>query len=442
MSDLIRELYESRVYPPMSHPLADPAVTAVAARLAGIDVPHPRRARILEIGCCSGHHLIPLAQRWPESRFTGIDLAENAIREARERAAAVGLGNVEFLAIDLRDYEAAGGPFDFIIAHGFFSWVPDEVKSALLAFCRAHLSPSGIATVSFNLESGWKARFPVIHKVRAIQQAMGGDETAVLEVLKEITPPEDPEFAVIEDMLARGPNILPFDDFAPVNDAWPLDKFTRAAAGAGLRWLGESDPAENIPASLEAGEIATIQRGASDPLAFQHELDKASGRTFRSGLLCREDAPLTGKTPLEAVLDFPVRLGREPRKTAAKEIFEAFRARGAGCHPLPQEIDPRLLCEMLSRGELRPRIEPVEISSALPEYPKLDAFRLFCARGKLPIVDSWHQPCGFPAGHDEVLSLMDGSRSVRDIASYSALNFPGLAFTPWLEHLASRGFFS
>lgn len=442
MSDPIRELYENRTYPPMSHPRADPAVTAVAARLAGIDVPHPRRARILEIGCCSGHHLIPLAQRWPESRFTGIDLAENAIREARGRAAAVGLGNLEFLAVDLRDYEGSGGPFDFIIAHGFFSWVPDEVKSALLAFCRAHLSPSGIATVSFNLESGWKSRFPVIHKVRAIQQAMGGDEMAVLAVLREITAPDDPEWAVIDDMLAKGPNVLPFDDFAPVNDAWPLDQFVRSAAGAGLRWLGESDPAENVPASLNAGEIAAIKSRAVDPLTFQLELDQAAGRTFRSGLLCREDAPPSRKTPLEAVLDFPMRLDRLPEKPAAKEIFETLRAQGVGCHPLPKTIDPRQLCEMVSRGELRPRIEPVGISSAVPEFPRLDAFRLLCARGKLAIVDSWLQPCSFPTEHYEVLARMDGSRHCREIGEFAARACPELAFNPWMEHLTSRGFFS
>ena len=125
MPDEIHELYEKQVYPPMSHPLSDPAVSAVAAVMGGLEVAHPRRARILEIGCCSGHNLLPLARRWPESTFVGIDLAERSIAEARERAALAGIENVEFIAGDLRDFEPDGGPFDFIIAHGFFSWVPD-----------------------------------------------------------------------------------------------------------------------------------------------------------------------------------------------------------------------------------------------------------------------------------------------------------------------------
>ncbi|MBC8125621.1 MAG: class I SAM-dependent methyltransferase, partial [Gloeobacteraceae cyanobacterium ES-bin-144] len=84
MSDLIHELYETRAYPAMSHPSSDPALTAVAALLAGLRVRHPSQSKILEIGCASGLNLIPLAIRWPQSRFVGIDLSGPAIQQARE----------------------------------------------------------------------------------------------------------------------------------------------------------------------------------------------------------------------------------------------------------------------------------------------------------------------------------------------------------------------
>lgn len=187
MPDVIHEFYQKQVYPPMSHPLSDPAVSAVAAKVGGLEVPRLRRAKILEIGGCAGHNLIPLAQRWPESHFTGIDLAERSITAAQERAAAVGLGNIDFRAVDLMNFEPACGPFDFIIAHGFFSWVPDEIKATLLLFCRKHLSPAGIATISFNLECGCKPRLPVIAKVQAIQQAGGGGEMSSLEKMLELS---------------------------------------------------------------------------------------------------------------------------------------------------------------------------------------------------------------------------------------------------------------
>ncbi|MEY3895718.1 MAG: hypothetical protein RLZZ214_1238 [Verrucomicrobiota bacterium] len=446
MPDIIHELYEKQVYPPMSHPLSDPAVTAVASRMAGLDVPHPRRARILEIGCCSGHNLIPLAQRWPESRFTGIDLAARSIDEARDRAARTGLGNVDFHAVDLREYAPVDGPFDFIIAHGFFSWVPDEVKAALLVFCHQHLSPSGIATVSFNLECGWKPRLPVIAKARAIQQAGGVDEIPALEILKSVLPPDAPEIAIIDDMLAKGPAILAFDDFGPVNDPWPLERFVQAAANAGLRWLGESDPGENFPSELSEEFLVELRNQVRDPLAYQLAVDEAMGRTFRSGVLSRADAPVVERLSLEKVLEFSFRAGEAPTDPADRELFQIIQSFAPSCVPVSQitpASDARSLARQLhdgiARGWLRPRIEPVDYDPEPPEFPRLDEFRLLCARENLPLVDAWHKPCAFPEPHYQVLAAMNGDLSCEQLAAFSKSRCPELAFDPWLRHLARRG---
>lgn len=449
MPDAIHELYETQAYPPMSHPLSDPAVTAVAAQMAGLDVPPPRRARVLEIGCCSGHNLIPLAQRWPESRFTGIDLAARAIDEARDRASRSGLGNVAFHAVDLREYAPTDGPFDFIIAHGFFSWVPDEVKAALLLFCHKHLSPSGIATVSFNLECGWKLRLPVIAKARAIQQAGGVDDVSALRILKSVTYPDTPEIAIIDDMLAKGAAILPFDDFSPVNDPWPLDRFVQAAANAGLRWLGESDPGANFPAALSEEFLVELRHQVRDPLGYQLAVDEALGRTFRSSVLCRADAPVAARLSLEKVLEFSIQTGVQPTDAADRELFQIVKSFAPACVPARQILptaDARSLARQLhdgiTRGWLRPRIEPVSFDPEPPEFPRLDAFRLLCAREQLPLVDAWHKPCTFPQPHDQVLAAMDGSRSRTELAAFSKALCPELAFDPWLRHLARRGMFA
>jgi SAM-dependent methyltransferase len=452
MSHAIHELYEKHVYPAMSHPVADPAVSAVAARMGGLEVPHPCHARILEIGCGSGHHLLPLALRWPESHFVGIDLAARPIAEARQRAAAAGVNNICFLAGDLRDFEPTEGPFDFIIAHGFFSWVPDEVKAALLIFCGRHLSPRGIATISFNLECGWAARLPVIAKACAIQQARGGDVVSALEILRLLTGHDEPAAAIIADMLAKGPAILACDDFAPINDPWPLDRFVQAAANTGLRWLGESDPAENIPSCLGVESLAALRAGTDDPLEFQMAVDAAVGRTFRSGLVCRADAPVAGQIPLSGVLEFSVRAGHEPTDPAVREIFDVVRSFAPACVPMkvimaalpPCEVKlvARQISEGISGGWLRPRIEPVSFASEPPDFPRLDAFRLFCAHEGLPLVDVWHMPCSFPQAHYPLLAAMDGSRSREDLARFSKNHCPELAFEPWLRHLAGRGMFS
>lgn len=405
----------------MSHPSADPAVVAASALLSGLATADAGSCRVLEIGCGSGHHLIPLALRWPQSTFTGLDFSSAHIASAQELARISGARNLSFHHADLRDFcpedfPPESGPFDYIIAHGFLSWVPDDVKRALFAFIRQHLAANGVAVVSFNVATGWEKRFPVIGKTRAIQQAGGVGEMRALTLLAEVS--EDPtELAIIRDMLAKGPEILPFDDFAPVNDPWSLSRFLQTAGAAGLRFLGESDASENFPAGITRAARKDISaRFRSDPDA----LDRAAGRTFRSALLCREEAVLRRISP-EEIRSFHLRWKQPARAGIPENPAEIFRA--------------------IEDGLLQARIEKPCFDLRMPDFPMLGAFRLECARRHLPLVDAWHRPCVFPPEQRRVLALMDGRKSLAELGRAAAEIAPRLAFRPWIAHLAGRGMF-
>jgi len=75
-----------------------------------------RGLRWLDAGCGSGRVLNRLAELFPNSRFVGMDLSKDAIRVAREEAMAKGLKNVEFVAVDLSEFDRTAEPesFDFI----------------------------------------------------------------------------------------------------------------------------------------------------------------------------------------------------------------------------------------------------------------------------------------------------------------------------------------
>lgn len=277
------ELYQAEAYPPMSHPTADPAVNAEVARFLGLGGSKVEGARILEIGCGTGHHLLSVANCYPTTDCLGVDVSKRYISKAKNLARQAGLKNVSFYEGSILEFDPEG-EFDFIIAHGVFSWVPDEVKVGMMDFIGKRLAQDGIATVSFNVAAGWKERMLVVAKVRAIQAMGNVDEMTALSVFRDVA--DEREAAIVDDMLAKEPEVLASDDFGPVMDPWSLGAVVKLAELSDLHWLGDS---------------VTGARG--DDAA-----DEKLKTTFRSEIFCRKDAKLGDSVPIPEKIDcdFPV----------------------------------------------------------------------------------------------------------------------------------------
>src|SRR5215831_9257249 len=104
------------------------------------------RCRVLELGCGDGGNLIPMAYRLPGSEFVGLDRGERGIEAGRAMARAARVSNIDLRCLDILDTGSELGKFDYIIAHGVYSWVPELVQERLLAICRTHLNPQGSPT--------------------------------------------------------------------------------------------------------------------------------------------------------------------------------------------------------------------------------------------------------------------------------------------------------
>jgi 2-polyprenyl-3-methyl-5-hydroxy-6-metoxy-1,4-benzoquinol methylase len=95
---------------------------------------------VLDIGCGSGRAVCQLAAEFPNSRFTGYDLCEEAIFAAREEARRRGLTNARF---ESRDVSQLGerDQFDLITA---FDAIHDQAKpDVVLREIVAALRPGG-----------------------------------------------------------------------------------------------------------------------------------------------------------------------------------------------------------------------------------------------------------------------------------------------------------
>ncbi len=99
---------------------------------------------VLDVGCGRGRAVNLMAGWFPNSRFVGIDLSEEAIAYARRDAEDRGHRNVEFVARDLSDFDgtAERGAFDFVTT---FDAVHDQKSpKAVLRGIRTSLADDGV----------------------------------------------------------------------------------------------------------------------------------------------------------------------------------------------------------------------------------------------------------------------------------------------------------
>jgi 2-polyprenyl-3-methyl-5-hydroxy-6-metoxy-1,4-benzoquinol methylase len=100
--------------------------------------------RVLDVGCGRGKAINLMARTFPNSRFIGYDLSEEAITFARREAIEQRSRNVDFVARDLSDFDQTAEPaaFDFVTT---FDAVHDQGKPlAMLRGIHRTLAPSGV----------------------------------------------------------------------------------------------------------------------------------------------------------------------------------------------------------------------------------------------------------------------------------------------------------
>jgi SAM-dependent methyltransferase len=84
--------------------------------------------RALDLGCGNGRHAMWLAERgW---RVTAVDFSTEALRQARERAAATGV-DVEWVEADLAAYEPERQAFDLVLVA--YLHVPERERAPIHA---------------------------------------------------------------------------------------------------------------------------------------------------------------------------------------------------------------------------------------------------------------------------------------------------------------------
>jgi methyltransferase-like protein/trans-aconitate methyltransferase len=303
--------YDDVPYPILCYTQTHPDRLATCARLLGLNPAPVERCRVLELGCASGGNLIPMAATLPESTFVGIDLSERQIADASASVAALGLMNAAFFAMDIRDVTPALGTFDYIIAHGIYSWVPPEVKDSLLAVCAANLAPKGVAYVSYNAYPGWHMLqglremmlYHIRHETDGHQRAEKARELVAF-LARSVVDERNQAYGTfidsyrdlldkqVQDGRPHVDSVILHDELAEWNDPLYFSQFAAHAGTHGLQFLVEADFPMSMPNNLSSETFEALQEFCETIVDTEQYMDFIRNRAFRRTLLCHQEVAI------------------------------------------------------------------------------------------------------------------------------------------------------
>jgi SAM-dependent methyltransferase/methyltransferase-like protein len=294
--------YDDLPYEARPHFPTHPDCLATLGTLVGLSPVSPAACRVLELGCADGGNLIPMAQALPGSHFVGIDLSPVQVEAGRRVIVDVGLTNVELHARSITDLGDDLGPFDYVVCHGVWSWVPPAVQDAILTLCKRCLTPNGLAYVSYNTYPGWHGRQLVrdmlayhvrrdAHPAEQVRQAR-----AYLDFLARAVAGQDTPHARLlrdeaEELRGAADTYLFHEHLEDENRPLYFHEFAARAAAAGLQYAGEAwfhSRTDDLPAEAQK----TLRGYAHDLVALEQHLDFLRNRLFRRTVLCHAERPV------------------------------------------------------------------------------------------------------------------------------------------------------
>ena len=301
--------YDELAYVGRAYAETHPDRLATVGTLYGLTPAPVDRCRVLEIGCGDAANLLPLAYTLPGSEFLGIDLAAQPIERGRQQAAGIGLRNVRLEAMNILDFPTDAGTFDYVIAHGVYSWTPPVVRDAVLGICGRHLAPQGIAFVSFNALPGYHLREMerrmMLYHVGRVGEGTKEQRTrqalSLLRFLSDAQPDDNPYKQILDGAseslgkrvgTAAGVAWFHHDILAEFNQPFYLHEFVENAGAHGMQFLSEATFRLAKSAQYPPAVAATLEQLGGDVVTQEQYMDFISCAPFRRALLCRSEARL------------------------------------------------------------------------------------------------------------------------------------------------------
>jgi SAM-dependent methyltransferase len=278
-----------------------------------------------ELGCGKGVTSLVLAAMHPEGDFHACDLNPAHIGYAEDLRRAAAVENVRFHARSVADMLEADLPqFDFIAAHGLYSWVPDAVRAQIREFVRMRLKPGGLFLVTYNALPGWAHIQPVRAMMRAVAERVPGDSLekarAAFAWVKRLADGDAGYFrtvpaarAHLAEMARHDIRYVAHEYLTPHGDPFHFADVERSMRAAHLAFAGAMNPADNYPELMVAPEFRDSLAGGSDRTALEMLRDFVANTSFREDLYAKQpNAAAPADLPLARLAPFDFCLQRPP----------------------------------------------------------------------------------------------------------------------------------
>jgi hypothetical protein len=240
-----------------------------------------------------------------------VDLCTEEIALARAAADAIPVTNARFERADFRDRtidSRLDAEYDYVLAHGVYSWTTGDARARLLELARDRMAPESLLFLSYNVHPGWKLR----GVVRSVLLGLGsadpdsGDPDRAREwarrLRRALGRPGHPSAELLAAELDRvsvaTDRYLQGEYLAPHNEAFYVGDVIDRAAAAGLTYVTDAR-ADHAEGRLPEPLATTLrEEGLAEPLV-EETADLLAFRRFRCSLFRRSDwIPSGGRTDL------------------------------------------------------------------------------------------------------------------------------------------------
>lgn len=329
--------YDEVPYPPQVFKETQPDKLATIATVFGMQPPPVKQCRVLELGCASGYNLMAMAQAIPAGEFVGIDLSKQQIEVGHHCIEQLGLKNIKLQQQSVMELDREFGQFDYIIAHGLYSWVPKAVQQQILRVCHHHLVANGVAYISYNTYPGWHnqgmIREMMLYHTQQFTDTKQRIEQAkaLLKFLVDATEKNDDFYSLSLrtrlDQIKKTDDAYLFHEYLEENNE-PifLHQFVEQAKQHDLQYLGDSNISRMLPNNFPP-KVAQKLSLFTHQVQQEQYMDFLCNRAFRQSLLCHKEIQLDRVLKPERMSQFYVATSIQPASATpnlTENVVEAF----------------------------------------------------------------------------------------------------------------------